>query len=386
MALDYSNRYPGQTVPDAAYPQGKARNITVSGDGTGTPWEKDLVNDLFGLFQSLLTRGSVIPSGSPDSVTSPQYFNAMIKAVRGPQIAANWDQQNIEAPVTNWGGVAWSPTLKLFAACGSAGEIETSINGRDWITRVTPGTALLFDIIWASGLNIFVAVGVGGVDDGIYVSSNGIDWSSSPNTTVALTCIAYDATLGLVAGGGVGELWHSANGVDWDVQVSGTTETFNGFTFGEGLYLGVCTNNVTVRSTTGTSGWTLGLTNITGASLQDVVYSSDLDRWIVVGLGGVITRSPNGIGSWTDVSNASNAVNLQGITWSSELGIFVAVGSTGRVSLSRAGTSWTDMMGASATANLRRVKYSPELLRFVSVATNTSGGIEASHSAGPLIL
>jgi hypothetical protein len=78
MALDLTTRYPSQVDDsDVAYPYGKAVNITVAGDGTGTPWEADLVNDIIGFLQSLLNQGGVTPNESPDSLTNAQYFTAL---------------------------------------------------------------------------------------------------------------------------------------------------------------------------------------------------------------------------------------------------------------------------------------------------------------------
>lgn len=77
MALKPSDRYPGQTDLDAAYPQGKARNAGSYQDGTGTPLEKDWVNDDWGFKQALLAAASITPSGDPDSATASQYLNAV---------------------------------------------------------------------------------------------------------------------------------------------------------------------------------------------------------------------------------------------------------------------------------------------------------------------
>lgn len=78
MALELHVRYPAQVLPGGAdYPLGQARNLTVPGDGTGTPWEADLVNDWLGFFQSLLLAGLVGPNFAPDSCTNPQYLTAL---------------------------------------------------------------------------------------------------------------------------------------------------------------------------------------------------------------------------------------------------------------------------------------------------------------------
>lgn len=77
MALDPSAEYPGQVATgDAGYPYGKAQNVTVEGDGTGTPLEKALVNDLFGFQQALLDAADIAPSGVPDQVGASQYLQA----------------------------------------------------------------------------------------------------------------------------------------------------------------------------------------------------------------------------------------------------------------------------------------------------------------------
>lgn len=78
MAINPNSRYPTQTnAPDANYPYGSARNVSVPGDGTGTPWEEDIVNDLFGWQQQLLDAAGITPSGNPDKKGVSQYYNAM---------------------------------------------------------------------------------------------------------------------------------------------------------------------------------------------------------------------------------------------------------------------------------------------------------------------
>lgn len=78
MAVIPKNLYPGQTIgSDPAYPQGKAQNVTVPGDATGTPLEKEWVNDLWGFLQTILTRANITPSGTPDQVGASQYQDAL---------------------------------------------------------------------------------------------------------------------------------------------------------------------------------------------------------------------------------------------------------------------------------------------------------------------
>lgn len=84
MAINPNTQYPGKiATPDANYPYGGAQNITVPGDGTGTPWEKALVNDIFGLEQALLKSASIVPSGSADKVGASEYLQAIVEIASG---------------------------------------------------------------------------------------------------------------------------------------------------------------------------------------------------------------------------------------------------------------------------------------------------------------
>jgi hypothetical protein len=78
MAIIPKDLYPGQIDESdgLAYPLGKAQNVTAPGDGTGTPWEEQVVNDLFGWQQALLEEAEVTASGSPDEVGASQYLDA----------------------------------------------------------------------------------------------------------------------------------------------------------------------------------------------------------------------------------------------------------------------------------------------------------------------
>lgn len=79
MAIDPSSKYPTQidVTDTAGYPLGKAQNVTTSGDGSGTPLEKDWVNDLWGFFQGLLGRFNITPSGVPDTAVEGDYIDAL---------------------------------------------------------------------------------------------------------------------------------------------------------------------------------------------------------------------------------------------------------------------------------------------------------------------
>jgi len=82
MGLILKDRYPSKVdTTDAAYPQGKAQNITTTLDGTGTPWEKDLVNDIMGLQQAIYKEAGITPSGTPDTADVSQQLEGIKKIV-----------------------------------------------------------------------------------------------------------------------------------------------------------------------------------------------------------------------------------------------------------------------------------------------------------------
>lgn len=94
MAIVPSDEYPGQTNdPNADYPQGSARDVSVPGAGDGTPWRARVVNDLFGFQQGLLNEASLTPSGNPDTATASQYVEAVNTMITAVINALNLAQQ-----------------------------------------------------------------------------------------------------------------------------------------------------------------------------------------------------------------------------------------------------------------------------------------------------
>lgn len=90
MALDLTTQYPGKTAGATAnYPLGEPRNVTVSGDGTGTPWEAAIVKDIVGVLQATLTEAGVTPSGSPDTALVSQYLEAFRTLLNARAVSHN---------------------------------------------------------------------------------------------------------------------------------------------------------------------------------------------------------------------------------------------------------------------------------------------------------
>lgn len=84
MAIRPDTKYSGQidTSDSTNYPYGKARNVTTSGDGTGTPLEKDWLNDWWGFVQHLFDETSSVPSGNVDTAVSSQIYDTLLKILK----------------------------------------------------------------------------------------------------------------------------------------------------------------------------------------------------------------------------------------------------------------------------------------------------------------
>jgi hypothetical protein len=65
------------TAPSANYPYGGAKNVSAPGDGTGTPWVAELVNDIFGFQQALLSAAAITPSGNSETAIASQMKDAL---------------------------------------------------------------------------------------------------------------------------------------------------------------------------------------------------------------------------------------------------------------------------------------------------------------------
>jgi len=84
MALDWNATYPGRVVADPAnYPLGRAKDVTVPLDGTGTPWQQELIKDQSALFQRLIVDGIGVgnESGVADTVVASDYFDSLLLVI-----------------------------------------------------------------------------------------------------------------------------------------------------------------------------------------------------------------------------------------------------------------------------------------------------------------
>lgn len=143
-----------------------------------------------------------------------------------------------------------------------------SYDGISWTAGgiSTPGQiTFLWDVIWSDYLNKFV---VGGSKGEVYLSSDGINWSSA----------------------------HNLSGVSGDDVILASSDEL-------GLLVGVAdTANKLYTSPDGVT-WTQRTIPITTKALRDVDWSSDLGMFVAVGDDATIMTSTNGT-SWTSRSSS----------------------------------------------------------------------------------
>lgn len=76
--LNLNTSFPLKSAPaDADYPFGKAQNVSTPGDGTGTPWVADVVNDFYGWMGGLLQAAGLTPSGNPETAGASDILSAL---------------------------------------------------------------------------------------------------------------------------------------------------------------------------------------------------------------------------------------------------------------------------------------------------------------------
>jgi hypothetical protein len=325
MAIRPDTTYPGQVATnDAAYPYGKAQNLVTLGDGTGTPWEKDLVNDIFGFEQSLLVEGLITPSGVPDKVGASDYLNALkliLSARRAADAAANLELVFQRNPDDQFFDVAFHPQggdIGKWLAVGYVpagnGLFASSEDGRWW------GADIFGNIVFkgvAAGLLTgavpgFAAVGAGGFGVGGIIAITPADVINFSATLVAevtsLNSIAWSPGLARwCAVGDSGAIVTTDDGIAYTVQTAdaGYTGRFN-----------------------------------------KVVWSSLFGLFMAAGSGGEIQVSPNGE-DWTEVKNGG--ANYASIIDTNFMALVLPNGAANTAFLqSLDGNTWNELTLANA--------------------------------------
>ena len=280
-------------------------------------------------------------------------------------------------------GIAWSPSLNLFAATNYNGSvtttsaIQTSPDGITWTTRTTPSISVLSFIIWSPERSLFVATSYQAGTSNVITSPDGINWTqrTTPSTAfVGWHDIAWSPQLLLfVSVNGnttTNTSWvmTSPDGTTWTQRTTPSGSLWSGVCWSPQLYLFVAVNRgVSTTSAVATSPdgitWTIRTTPSI-SSISRIRWSPELNLLVAVGTNSCIT-SPDGI-NWT--SRSVPAGNWEGLVWCSELSIFTATRtdlSTNCVMTSPDGINWA--YRTTPSTQCWGIAWSPSLSTFVAV-------------------
>jgi hypothetical protein len=223
-----------------------------------------------------------------------------------------------------------------YIACGSSGTILTSSNGVDWTLRSRGTIDSFFNITYANGQFMAAGSNANASNGTIVTSIDGVQW----NTVYSLTNSQFQAVQFYdvkyvngtwLASGNYGLIAKSNDGAVWSVQSSGTAEHVRGTAYGNNKFVALL-NNGTFLISSDASSWALNNPNISGLSMNSIVYSNE----IFVAVGNAILTSTDG-NNW--VKNSTTITNsLSKIKYL--VGKFVAVGDGGVVMSSIDGTNW----------------------------------------------
>lgn len=241
MALIPIDRYPAQVDADAAYPHGKARNAGSFQDGTGTPLEKDWLNDDWGFKQALLAAAGIAPSGTPDAVGASQYLDALrattsaahlaeraLQLREVPSSVALTDVQNSLGAVR--GRTRGHGTILLKAAPNGVGHVW------NWPPRDAKGSvkSITSKVCGAARFNgpgafRVVAIGTGG-NFCCFSDNEGVDWTAGADLgAVPHDIIANQAkTKIMVTFAAVHTVSYGADGTAWTNASPGLTTAQGG--------------------------------------------------------------------------------------------------------------------------------------------------------------
>lgn len=333
MALRPIIRYPGQTDVAAAYPHGKARNATSHQDGTGTPLERDWLNDSWGFLQSLLAAVGLTPSGVPDEVGASQYLESVRTLIERPDnfLTRVGPMALDDAPGTGDNlAVIYDPTLHFYLMSkGGTNGTHRAVDDMRGDTVADSGTvtsvrSAAFDPV----ANRSVLVGTGG--GFVCHSTNlGTSWTDAVTPLGARDCVVWDPvhSLFLATRAGQSNVNTSPTAVTWTARTT-TGSNSGGVAVNTVTGVGIAqvaagpatAFNVSANGTTwGLSGGTIpnvasADTDVTGGNGASVVYLNGFFYNCARFNSGAeirIHRSPDGV-TWTLIKTITDTVGALG--------------------------------------------------------------------------
>lgn len=294
--------------------------------------------------------------------------------------------------------VIWNGSLFIMClgTSGSVSVIETSADGINWtaISASYSGTEYWNSAAWSPSLGIWVLAGYqsnASYSSYLMYSYNAYTWTSVGPSAGAYTLydIQWNGTNFVAAG--LTYLLYSTTGTAFTLFTHGLgtvyslawSPTLNG---GAGRWVAVTNTAIYYTNTNnGSGGWTTtSFTPFTGAILNSVAWSPQLNQFVAVGAAGThtIAYSYDGI-TWVGLGATFLTFTTAGtgITWSSQLGLWCATGiGTNTFLTSPNGINWTPRGTTGVDNTGRAIAWSPQQNQFVmggtgrhSLATSSGG-------------
>lgn len=183
-----------------------------------------------------------------------------------------------------------------------------------------------------------------------------------PGPGTLFSTVRYENQM-FVAVGRQGAIWHSNDGLTWDVSTPVTASDLMDVKYAEGMWLAVGKTGTILTSTDGAN---FTLRN-SGADVDLYGVAGGNGVFVAVGASGAILKSANGQ-NWS-LSGTDEGSTLWDVTFGG--GRFVAVGENGRVYYSTDGTSWT-MKRIIGAALLGRVSFADGQYVTIDAGTENS--------------
>lgn len=80
--IDLTVVYPTQAgAATPQYPQGSGKNDNTPGDQSGTPFDQQWFNTMWGFFSKLITESNVVISGNPDNAVQSDIYAALLENI-----------------------------------------------------------------------------------------------------------------------------------------------------------------------------------------------------------------------------------------------------------------------------------------------------------------
>ena len=164
--------------------------------------------------------------------------------VRIQDYAYDWISRTSAAD-NDWKGIAWAPSLSLFAAVAASGagnRVMTSPDGITWTSRTSAADNSWNGIAWAPSLKLFSAVSATGAGNRVMTSPDGVTWtartSAADNSWIAIAWAPSLSLFAAVAASGAGNrVMTSPDGITWTSRTSAADNSWNGIAWAPSLKL-----------------------------------------------------------------------------------------------------------------------------------------------------